>query len=61
MILDTIIQIIATVGLTILMGVVIYTLIASEIRQRRIDKAYEDAMKRLYEELEQEHEKPHRE
>ena len=40
--LDTITQIIATVGLTVLMGVAIYTLIASEIRQRRIDKAYED-------------------
>lgn len=52
---DTIIEIIATVGLTVLMGVAIYTLIASEIRQRRIDKEYEDAMKRLYEELEREH------
>lgn len=54
---DTIIEIIATVGLTVLMGVAIWSLIASEIRQRRIDKAYEDAMKRLYEELEQDHER----
>ena len=54
--LDTITQIVVKVGLIVLMGVAIYTLIASEIRQRRIDKAYEDAMKRLYEELEREHE-----
>lgn len=56
MMFEAIIEIIATVGLTVLMGVAIYTLIASEIRQRRIDKAYEESMKRLYEELEREHE-----
>lgn len=51
---ELIIEIVATVGLTVLMGVAIWSLIASEIRQRRIDKAYEDAMKRLYENLERE-------
>ena len=55
--LDTIMQIVVTVGLTVLMGVAIWSLIASEIRQRRIDKQYEDAMKRLYDELEREHER----
>ena len=54
MILDTIFKIIAIMGMTALMGTATYTLIASEIRQRRLDKEYEDSMKRLYEELEQE-------
>ena len=50
MILDTIFKIIAIIGMTALMGTATYTLIASEIRQRRLDKEYEDSMKRLYEE-----------
>lgn len=54
--LDTIMQIVITVGLIILLGTATYTLIASEIRQRRIDKEYEDAMKRLIELREREHE-----
>ena len=56
MILDTIIKIIVMVGLIVLMGTATYTLISSEIRQRRIDKQYEDSMKRLIELREQENE-----
>lgn len=56
MIIDTIMQIVVTVGLIILLGTATYTLISSEIRQRRLDKQYENTMKRLREEVEQENE-----
>ena len=51
--LDVITQIVVTVGLIVLLGTATYTLIASEIRQRRLDKQYEDSMKRLIELREQ--------
>lgn len=57
MILDTIMKIIVTVGLIVLMGTATYMLIAMEISQRRVDKEFEDPMKRLIELREQEHER----